>query len=88
MEIPADTVDGLDSFLSESFKDTLPSESFKDTLIPRSVSLAELQSSGVPIEWYEAIAIVQDLCRSWNPGMRLDRQRSGPATYLSITLEM
>ena len=45
--------------------DLFPSESSKEPLIPaQGVSLAGLQSSRVPIDWYEAIAIVQDLCRA------------------------
>ena len=42
-----------------------PSRSSKDvSTSDRRVSLAELQSSRVPIEWYEALAIVQELCRT------------------------
>jgi len=43
--------------------DSFSSESSWDAPIPaQSVSLAELQSSRVPIEWHEAIAIIQELC--------------------------
>jgi len=44
---------------------SLPSEPSTDAPVPaQSVSLVQLQSSGVRIDWYEAVAIIQELGRA------------------------